>query len=64
MAQREQVKKQARKSEASTVAEAVPATDKGQALKDEMDDLLDSIDEVLETNAAEFVRSYVQKGGE
>ncbi len=30
----------------------------------EVDDLLDEIDEVLEQNAEEFVRSYVQKGGE
>jgi prokaryotic ubiquitin-like protein Pup len=30
----------------------------------EVDDLLDEIDEVLEQNAEEFVRSYIQKGGE
>ena len=30
----------------------------------EVDDLLDEIDEVLETNAEEFVRSFVQKGGQ
>ena len=30
----------------------------------ELDDLLDEIDSVLEANAEEFVRSYVQKGGE
>ena len=30
----------------------------------EVDDLLDAIDDVLEENAEEFVRSYVQKGGE
>lgn len=30
----------------------------------EVEDLLDEIDEVLEDNAEEFVRSYVQKGGE
>jgi len=29
-----------------------------------VDDLLDEIDEVLESNAEEFVKSYVQKGGE
>jgi prokaryotic ubiquitin-like protein Pup len=29
-----------------------------------MDDLLDEIDEVLEENAEEFIKSYVQKGGE
>jgi ubiquitin-like protein Pup len=28
------------------------------------DDLLDEIDDVLEENAEEFVRAYVQKGGE
>ena len=30
----------------------------------ELDVLLDEIDEVLETNAEEFVKNYVQKGGE
>jgi ubiquitin-like protein Pup len=48
------------------------AADAGQAqtsskaaeLKGEMDDLLDEIDSVLEENAEEFVKSYVQKGGE
>jgi ubiquitin-like protein Pup len=35
-----------------------------EAQTDEVDDLLDEIDEVLEANAEEFVRSYVQKGGE
>lgn len=29
-----------------------------------LDALLDSIDEVLETNAEEYVRSFVQKGGQ
>lgn len=29
-----------------------------------LDDLLDEIDSVLEENAEEFVRNYVQKGGE
>ena len=36
----------------------------GRKLRDELDDLLDEIDEVLESNAEDFVRSYVQKGGE
>ena len=30
----------------------------------EVDDLLDEIDEVLEENAEEFVKNYVQKGGQ
>ena len=29
-----------------------------------MDTLIDEIDEVLEENAEEFVKNYVQKGGE
>ncbi|AWR15997.1 prokaryotic ubiquitin-like protein Pup [Corynebacterium diphtheriae] len=29
-----------------------------------VDDLLDEIDGLLESNAEEFVRSYVQKGGQ
>ncbi|MBB4136578.1 ubiquitin-like protein Pup [Gordonia humi] len=30
----------------------------------ETDDLLDEIDDVLEENAEDFVRAYVQKGGQ
>jgi prokaryotic ubiquitin-like protein Pup len=33
-------------------------------LERELDDLLDEIDSVLEENAEEFVKAYVQKGGE
>ncbi|MBA2426501.1 MAG: ubiquitin-like protein Pup [Actinobacteria bacterium] len=35
-----------------------------EARTQEVDDLLDEIDEVLESNAEEFVRSYIQKGGQ
>lgn len=35
-----------------------------EKLKADLDDILDEIDDVLETNAEEFVRSYVQKGGQ
>jgi ubiquitin-like protein Pup len=45
-------------------AEAGQVTKKGEELKEEIDDLLDEIDSVLEENAEEFIRSYVQKGGE
>ena len=68
MAEQEQKKKGsgARKSETETeVDEATPATsERGEKIKAELDDLLDEIDEVLEDNAEEFVRNYVQKGGE
>ncbi|BDD82658.1 prokaryotic ubiquitin-like protein Pup [Tsukamurella pulmonis] len=35
-----------------------------EKLTDETDDLLDEIDDVLEENAEDFVRAYVQKGGQ
>jgi len=34
------------------------------ALERELDELLDEVDAVLEENAEEFVKAYVQKGGE
>ncbi len=37
---------------------------KGEELKEEMDSLMDEIDAVLEENAEEFVKNYVQRGGE
>ncbi|MFC4062156.1 ubiquitin-like protein Pup [Planomonospora corallina] len=47
--------------------ETAPASDvqeRHEKLSDDVDSILDEIDEVLEENAEEFVRSYVQKGGE
>jgi ubiquitin-like protein Pup len=64
MAEREQ-KKKASTERTDEVVEDAPATSPaGEKLKAELDDLLDEIDEVLEDNAEEFVRNYVQKGGE
>ena len=37
---------------------------KGEQLKEEMDALVEEIDEVLEENAEEFVKNYVQRGGQ
>jgi len=39
-------------------------TSRGEDVADKIDDLLDEIDSVLEENAEEFVKNYVQKGGE
>ena len=64
MAEREQKRKQST-TRSDEVVEAVPTTtNQGDKLKAELDELLDEIDEVLEDNAEEFVRSYVQKGGQ
>ena len=35
-----------------------------EKLAEDTDDLLDEIDDVLEENAEDFVRAYVQKGGQ
>ncbi|MDO5500506.1 MAG: ubiquitin-like protein Pup [Propionibacteriaceae bacterium] len=51
----------ARTSEEEQELEPVTAE---QADVDEFDSILDEIDGVLEANAAEFVRSFVQKGGQ
>ncbi|GMR01739.1 MAG: ubiquitin-like protein Pup [Acidimicrobiia bacterium] len=37
---------------------------RGEEVAEKIDDLLDEIDTVLEENAEEFVKNYVQKGGE
>jgi ubiquitin-like protein Pup len=68
MAEQEQKKKGSgtRSTETETeVEEATPASsERGDKIKADLDDLLDEIDEVLEDNAEEFVRNYVQKGGQ
>ncbi len=40
------------------------AAERKEALDDDVDAILDEIDDVLEENAEEFVRGFVQKGGE
>jgi prokaryotic ubiquitin-like protein Pup len=48
-------------TEAGTTGEV---RERQEKLSDDVDAILDEIDEVLEENAEEFVRSYVQKGGQ
>jgi prokaryotic ubiquitin-like protein Pup len=65
MPEREQKRKTTPERTDTEVAEpAPPASERGEKLKADLDDLLDEIDEVLEDNAEEFVRNYVQKGGQ
>ena len=65
MPEREQKKRQPAQREQENVEAAAPAPSKqGEKIKAELDELLDEIDEVLEENAEDFVRNYVQKGGE
>ena len=64
MPERERKQKPAPKDRVEETAEVAAPAKQGEELKEELDDLLDEIDSVLETNAEEFVKSYVQKGGE
>jgi prokaryotic ubiquitin-like protein Pup len=63
-----QEQKQPRKSgEEQETTEVVPETDvaeRKEALDDDVDAILDEIDDVLETNAEDFVKSFIQKGGQ
>lgn len=64
MAEREQIRKPAPAEREAETTEAPSTSERGDELKAELDDLLDEIDEVLETNAEDFVKSYIQKGGQ
>lgn len=64
MAERTQKQKQAPSRGEEEVVDAPASTATGEKLKAELDDLLDEIDDVLETNAEDFVKSYIQKGGQ
>ena len=65
MAEREQRKRPAPgRTDEEQLDEAPARSEKGEKIKAELDELLDEIDEVLEVNSEEFVRSYVQKGGQ
>ena len=65
MAERELKRKSVPERTEEEVGDDAPATsERGEKIKAELDDLLDEIDEVLEDNAEEFVRNYVQKGGQ
>ncbi len=60
MADQTRKPKPKKEEEAPQASETTTTEEKDE----ELDDLLDEIDEVLEVNAEDFVRSYVQKGGE
>jgi len=65
MTERERKQKPApQKRDEEAVDVDVAASESGKKIAEELDELLDEIDSVLETNAEEFVRNYVQKGGE
>jgi ubiquitin-like protein Pup len=64
----EQTRKETRPSKPTDDGEGTGANPeiakKGKKIKEDVDKLLDEIDEILEENAEEFVKSYVQRGGQ
>jgi len=63
-----QEQKQPRKAseveESTTDVTESDVAERKEALDDDVDAILDEIDDVLETNAEDFVKSFIQKGGE
>lgn len=63
-----QEQKQPRKSsQEETATEEVVETDvaeRKEMIDEDVDAILDEIDEALEENSEEFVRGFIQKGGE
>ena len=66
MPESEQTHRRTRKSDDEETVDELPAVDTAHKaeLDSDVDSLLDEIDDVLEVNAEEFVRSFVQKGGQ
>jgi ubiquitin-like protein Pup len=63
MAGQEQHRQARRDGEPDDAADA-PAAPQAQASETDVDAILDEIDDVLESNAEEFVKGFVQKGGQ
>ena len=64
MVERERKQTRPEKDESVESDVASESTAEGEELTERIDDLLEEIDSVLEENAEEFVKNYVQKGGE
>lgn len=59
-----QIKRARREENQSEHDTTVVSTTNNAELDNEVDSLLDEIDEILEVNAEDFVKSFVQKGGQ
>lgn len=53
-----------RNQEVEEIEVTMETSVRNEKLAEDVDDILDEIDEVLESNAEDFVRQFVQKGGE
>jgi ubiquitin-like protein Pup len=62
--EQKQPKKSGETEEATEVSPETDVSERKEALDDDVDAILDEIDDVLETNAEDFVKSFIQKGGQ
>jgi ubiquitin-like protein Pup len=60
----QRVNRRAAETEEVAADETTDLKERQEKLGDDVDAMLDEIDSVLEENAEEFVRSYIQKGGQ
>jgi ubiquitin-like protein Pup len=51
-------------AETAAPADTSEVQERHDALTDDVDALLDEIDDVLEENAEDFIKAFVQKGGQ
>lgn len=64
MAGQDRQRQTTRRQDGEEVEEELPTAPASQTSGEDVDDLLDEIDSVLEENSEEFVRGFVQKGGQ
>ena len=62
--EQKQPKKSSEVEETTEVAPDESVAERKEQLDEDIDAILGEIDEVLETNAEDFVKSFIQKGGE
>ena len=62
--EQKQPKKSSEEEESVQAAPEGTVAERKEQLDEDIDAMLDEIDDVLETNAEDFVKSFIQKGGE
>ncbi len=62
--ERIQPKKTGDETEQVEESAASDVSERKEQLDEDIDAILDEIDDVLETNAEDFVKSFIQKGGQ
>ena len=62
--EQKQPKRNSESEESVEVAPKEDVAERKEQLDEDIDAILDEIDDVLESNAEDFVKSFIQKGGE